>query len=303
MPLSDLIPNPARTLATWPTRPAVWARPADRFRDLLTLSEVDELIDTECLAARNVVLIKDGTVLERHTYIDGDMPRPGAVRAHLNNGGTVSIRQLQTIKPSLSRLQREIQEETGCQVHVNAYYTPPKSQGLKYHYDPYVTLIVQLSGRKKWPLQPPLVENPMLEYGNFLGRGFTHDERVFLAQTPPAETFTLSPGSVFWLPRGYVHSPYTDGDEPSLHLTFAIKERTYHWVAEQMTREVLDQALVDPAIRAQVAVGGLGSDTEAAVAHMREYLIGALLLMDSKEIAELATAAARQPGAVVSARR
>ncbi|MFJ9128959.1 JmjC domain-containing protein [Streptomyces sp. NPDC102340] len=303
MPLAELIPDPARTLASWPRRPALWPHTADQYRDLLTLDEVRELIDTECVAARSVVLIKDGKVLERHAYVDGDMPRRGAVRAHLDDGGTVSLRQLQTLKPSLARLQREIQAETGCQVHVNAYLTPPNSQGLKYHYDPYVTLIVQLSGRKKWPLHEPLVENPMLEYGNFLGRGFTRDERMFLAQTPPAQTFTLTPGSVFWLPRGYVHSPYTDGDEPSLHLTFAIKERTYHWLAEQMTNEVLEQALVDPALRAEIQMGGFGGDPEAAVRYMREYLIGALVLMDPKEIAELATAAARDAGAVVSARR
>ncbi|KQX52809.1 hypothetical protein ASE09_06015 [Streptomyces sp. Root66D1] len=53
-------------------------------------------------------------------------------------------------------------------MHVNAYLTPPGAQGLKYHYDPYVTLIVQLAGRKAWPLHPPFVENPTTEYGNFL---------------------------------------------------------------------------------------------------------------------------------------
>ncbi|MER8044362.1 cupin domain-containing protein [Streptomyces sp. NPDC094032] len=115
-----------------------------------------------------------------------------------------------------SVLRREIQGETGCLVHVNAYLTPPGAQGLKYHYDPYVTLIVQLSGRKAWPLHPPFVENPMTEHGNFLERGFTREERHHLAHTAPVRTFTLEPGDVFWLPRGFVHSPYAVGHEPSL---------------------------------------------------------------------------------------
>lgn len=253
MPLADLVDDVPRLLEQWPTQPTLFRRSPRALADLLSIDEVNALVDAECIAARNIVLIKDGKVLDRYTYIDGEMPRPGAIRAHLGRGGTVSVRQLQSVKPSLSNLQREIQDETGCLVHVNAYVTPPGTQGLKYHYDPYVTLIVQLAGRKTWPLHPPFVENPTIEHGNFLERGFTLQERRYLANTPPAQTFTLEPGDVFWLPRGYVHSPYAEGDETSLHLTFALKERTYHWLATELTREVLSQALVDPALRAEIA--------------------------------------------------
>lgn len=292
MPLADLVDNVPQILKQWPTEPTLFRRSPKDFERLLTIDEVNGLVDAECLAARNVVLIKDGKVLERYTYIDGEMPRPGVVRAHLDDGGTISIRQLQTVKPSLSLLQREIQQETGCLAHVNAYMTPPDSQGLKYHYDPYVTLIVQLAGRKTWPLHPPIVPNPMKEYGNFLGRGFTDDERHYLANTPPSQSFTLEPGDVFWLPRGYLHSPHTVGDETSLHLTFALKERTFHWLAERMVEEILAQALVDPALRAEIPPSDLLTAPEQAIEYARKYLLGALLLQEPKEVAELARKAA-----------
>ncbi|MFJ8668109.1 JmjC domain-containing protein [Streptomyces sp. NPDC093600] len=292
MPLADLADHVPQILEKWPAQPMLFRRDPRALAALWCAEEVNALVDAECIAARNVVLIKDGKVLERHTYIDGDMPRPGAIRAHLYNGGTMSVRQLQTIKPSLRILQREIQDETGCLVHVNAYMTPPGAQGLKYHYDPYVTLIVQLSGRKTWPLHPPFVENPMTEHGNFLGRGFTREERHYLANTAPAQSFTLEPGDVFWLPRGYVHSPYTEGDEPSLHLTFALKERTFHWLASEMTHEILSQALADPALRAEIPPAGLLASPDAAIQWTREYLIGALLLLEAEHVAELARRAA-----------
>ncbi|MFG2642984.1 JmjC domain-containing protein [Streptomyces sp. NPDC048370] len=297
MPLADLVDDVPQILEQWPTQPTLFRRSPGALAALWSIEEVNALVDAECIAARNIVLIKEGKVLERHTYIDGEMPRRDAIRAHLDSGGTISVRQLQTVKPSLSILRREIQEETGCLVHVNAYMTPTGAQGLKYHYDPYVTLIVQLSGRKTWPLHPPFVENPTTEHGNFLERGFTLQERQYLATTPPAQTFTLEPGDVFWLPRGYVHSPYTDGDETSLHLTFALKERTYHWLASEVTREVLSQALVDPALRAEIAPAQLLTSPEAAVRWTREYLIGALLLLEPGIMAELARkAAARVAG-------
>lgn len=294
MPLADLVDDVPRILEHWPTRPTLHHRSPRALAALWSLAEVNALVDSECLPARNVVLLKDGKVLERHTYTEasGDMPRPGAVRSHLDGGGTLSVRQLQTVKPSLSLLRREIQEETGCLVHVNAYMTPPGAQGLKYHYDPYVTLIVQLAGRKTWPLHPPFVENPMTEHGNFLERGFTPAERHYLANTPPEQAFTLEPGDVFWLPRGFVHSPYTEGDETSLHLTFALKERTFYWLAAEMTRDILAQALADPALRAEIAPTRLLSCPEKAVRWTREYLVGALLLTEPARMAELARRAA-----------
>ncbi|MEV8623505.1 cupin domain-containing protein [Streptomyces sp. NPDC051079] len=293
MPLADLVDDVPEILKNWPTEPLLFRRDPGALARLWSLDEVGALVDAECLPARNVVLLNDGKVLERYTYIDGEMPRAGAIRAHLDSGGTVSVRQLQTVKPSLSVLRREIQSETGCPVHVNAYLTPPGAQGLKYHYDPYVTLIVQLSGRKAWPLHPPFVENPMTEHGNFLERGFTQEERHHLAHTAPVQTFTLEPGDVFWLPRGYVHSPYAMDGEPSLHLTFALKERTFHWLASEMTREILSQALVDPALRAEVPPGELLGDPGDAIRWTREYLIGALLLLEPGDVADLARKATR----------
>ncbi|MBT2442220.1 cupin-like domain-containing protein [Streptomyces sp. ISL-36] len=292
MPLADLVDDVPEILKKWPTRPTLFRRDPGDLAHLWSLDEVDALIDAECVPARNVVLLKDGRILERYAYVDGDMPRTGALRAHLDDGGTISVRQLQTVKPSLSHLRREIQDETGCLVHVNAYLTPPGAQGLKYHYDPYVTLIVQLAGRKTWPLHPPFVENPTTEHGNFLERGFTPEELRHLAHTAPAQSFTLEPGDVFWLPRGYVHSPYTVGDGTSLHLTFALKERTFHWLASEMAGEILSQALVDPALRAEISPAALLSAPDAAIRWTREYLIGALLLLESGHVAELARKAA-----------
>ncbi|MGW3272276.1 JmjC domain-containing protein [Streptomyces kronopolitis] len=294
MSLTALLDNPASVMTSWPKEPLLFHHDPADFADLLTLAEVDDLIDSECLPMRNLVLIKDGALIERRLFGSDEMPYPGAVRKHLDEGGTISLRQLHTVKPTLTRITRALQEETGCLVHVNAYMTPGGEQGLKYHYDPYVTLIVQVAGRKTWPVHQPIVENPMKEHGNFLERGFTHEERMHLANTPPVQSYTLEPGDVFWLPRGYLHSPYNDGDETSLHLTFAMKERTPHWVAEQMASEILEQAIVDPALRAELPPAELFGNPAAAIEEMRQYLIGALLLMNPVEMAERLQRSARR---------
>ncbi|MFF4168639.1 JmjC domain-containing protein [Streptomyces sp. NPDC001744] len=287
MPLSDLVDNVPEVLTRWPGKPLLSERDPNSFAHLLTLAEVNALVDAHCLAARNVVLLKDGEIIGRETYVSGDMPRPGAIRAHLDQGGTITLRDLQALKPAVSRLRDEIRQETGCRVHINAYMTPPGGHGLTYHYDPYATLIIQVAGRKAWPLHPPVVRNPMGEHGAFEERGFTREEWQWLATTPPAQTITLEPGRVLWLPRGYIHAPYTVGEETSLHLTVALKERTRHWLAERVAAEVLAQALVDPALRAEVPPAELLDAPGSAIERARTYLLGALLTMTPDDVAGL----------------
>lgn len=294
--LERLIDNVDEVLTRWPREPQRYRRDPASFECFLTLDEVKRLVDTECLAMRNVVLLKDSKITEKFRYADGDMPCRGSVRAHLDDGGSISLRSLERLKPSIAELYHGLHEETGYLVHVNAYLTPAGAQGLKYHYDPYVTLILQLSGSKTWPVHRPFVQNPVKEYGSFHTDGFTAEQRHFLANTAPALSFTLEPGDVLWLPRGYAHSPYTVGNEPSLHLTVAFKERTLHWVAERLAEEVLAQALVDPALREEVPPAEVTTGPRRAIEEMRQYLIGALLLMKDDQAAELVRAAARRTG-------
>ncbi|MGW0996411.1 JmjC domain-containing protein [Streptomyces sp. NPDC002520] len=287
MPLADLVPDTADLLSDWPTEPRIYHHGASAFDSLLTMAEVDALIDHDCLPNRNVRLIRDGeTVDDREYSATPDMPNPGAVRRYLDEGCSLSIRRLQTIKPSLSILRREVARETGYETHFNAYLTPPKQHGLRYHFDPYVTLVIQIHGTKLWPLHRPFVEHPVEEYANFRRRGFTPDEREYLANTAPVQEVILKPGDVFWLPRGWVHSPHNrNGDEPSLHLTFALKQRTLHWAAEELAGVLTRHLLDDPEARDGITPAHLLDKPEAIVEDVRHILIGALMAMDTEETA------------------
>jgi hypothetical protein len=286
MPLAELVPDAAELLGNWPTDPRIYHHGEHAFDALLTMSEVDSLIDHDCLPNRNVRIIRDGeTVDDREYSATPDMPNPGAVRRYLNDGCSLSIRRLQTIKPALSLLRREVAQETGYETHFNAYLTPPRQHGLRYHFDPYVTLVIQIHGRKVWPLHRPFVENPVEEYENFRRRGFTSDERKHLATVAPVQEVTLEPGDVFWLPRGWVHSPHNrDGDEPSLHLTFALKQRTLHWAVEEVAGVLARHILDDAEARDGIPPARLLGDTQAIVEDVREIFGGALMKMDAKEM-------------------
>lgn len=291
----------AAVLANWPTEPILIPE-GDRedpeyFDSLLTLQQVDEWIDLECLSRQYLAVVKDGHSIDPRAYAtDGEkMPRRGTIRQYLNEGHTVSLRGLHERETGIAILCQDLARETGHLVHANAYLTPRRSAGLRYHYDPYVTLVVQLAGEKVWPIHPPVFENPMREYGDFMLTGFTNDYLQHLANTVPPIQYRLTPGDVLWLPRGYVHAPYVDGDESSLHLTVAIKQRTPYWVAQELVADVLKHALRDPEMRETVPPVALLADPEPAVEEMRRYLIGALAKMDVADAGKLIREAARRP--------
>jgi ribosomal protein L16 Arg81 hydroxylase len=280
--LADLIPDPVTTLTPWPTRPLHFHHDPHRFSSLLTLSQVDELIDNNCVPARNVELASpDGSLIQRYTYTDGDMPEPGYIRRHLRQGGTVSLRRMHTVRPSVSALRNAIARDTGAAVHVNAYLTPGHRQGFRYHYDSYVTLIVQLHGKKAWPVHPPLVDSPVPKRPFYEPPDFTRPQVEHLARTPPEAEYVLRPGDVFWLPRGWIHAPRTVSSEPSLHLTIAVQERTLAHLVEDISSQLTALAFADPALRAQVPLREATSVPTDSVRYLRTYLHGAIELLDA----------------------
>lgn len=195
-------------------------------------------MDAECIAMRNLVLIKDGKVRERHTYGMGDMPFPRSVRAHMRDGGTRSLRQLQTVKPALTRMRHDIQQETGCLAHINACLTPPGGQG------PRCTSTKRRwqnsGGRPRYARQNRLLGSPSpsdyppIEIKHWLDRPVAHI----------ATTFTDLVSAVDWL-KGELSAMH-----PVDAASFSIEDRVAY------SHATLRQAVAADAVYGYYAQGG-----------------------------------------------
>ncbi|MEU4178381.1 hypothetical protein [Streptomyces sp. NPDC026589] len=94
----------------------------------------------------------------------------------------------------------------------------------------------------------------------------------------------LRPGQSLLLPRGWVHNPHTlDAKARSIHLTFAIRERTPVWIAEKLVGGVIEK----DAFRRVILPGDItGQRLSAHVRDVRQALIEHLAGLDVNDFAQ-----------------
>lgn len=248
----------ADLLTTWPDKPRVYERGRTEVDEAMSLDCATELIDTGCAPPDEIAVIKAGPS-NRTAFLTGGRTDPAKLRRLWSQGYTIRFGNLQRWLPLFHRISQSIQRETGYSNYAHAFLTPGGEQGLLHHWDQQMAVIVQVAGVKTWNLWAPPVPAPMREYNE----SFRVWDDDFIPQweaAGPDLTVDLAAGQTLLLPRGWVHNPHAlDHAEPSLHLTFAIRERTPLWLAEQL----LGRAIEQPGFRRVILPGELSQSALA----------------------------------------
>ncbi|MEU2675866.1 cupin domain-containing protein [Streptomyces sp. NPDC007107] len=236
------------------------------FADLFSPEALDDVLATG-LRTSSIRLLRDnveapvtkGTVTE-----EGDSPGSApfvstdTVRAALASGHTLIIRSLQRIHPPLRRLAHELSAELGHPVRINAFITPPHSQGVDLHYDVEDVLVLQIAGSKSWELRTQPFTDPLPRHAWFHSTDRRRDE--LRTGSEPLAELVLNEGDSLYFPRGTFHSPRTREDL-SMHLTIAIPPVTRH----DLLTELVAQAVGDDDwLRGTVSLDDLENDGELA---------------------------------------
>jgi hypothetical protein len=284
MSLSLFLPKAGVTdlLTTWPDEPRVYERGRTGLDDVMAAVGLEELMDTGCVPAEEVAAICAGPS-DRHSFKTNGRTDAAKLRGLRERGYTIRLGNLQRWLPFFHRASQAIQQETCYSNYLHAFFTPAGEQGLLHHWDQQMAIIVQWEGSKTWQLWKPPVDAPMREYNESF-RVWREDFIPQWEAAGPDLTIELRAGQSLLLPRGWVHNPHALGyDEPSVHLTVAIRERTPLWLAEQLTRDLIE----DPGFRRIILPSGL---TGAALGHeleaTRSMLIAYLQGLDPVALAE-----------------
>lgn len=188
---------------TWERCPRVYrgkksTSRSDYFRDLCDLAAFQhhvEEVETPLLF---------GVDLNATRYVDGiketangQVADAESIRELWQEGCTLQVVQPQRWEPRLMALVAALERQLGCLVGVNAYLTPPGTQGLAPHHDAVELFVCQTAGSKSWRLYNPVNNHalPAMPSGDL--------DPLDLGE--PIAEITLQVGDVLYLPKGTVH--------------------------------------------------------------------------------------------------
>lgn len=291
MSLSLLLPPEglAELLADWPDKPRVYERGSTALDSLVSSASLDEWIDTGCVPAGEVAVMKAGPAVNPGAFKTRGRTDPTKLRSLYRAGYTIRLGNLQRVIPAFAGMSRAIQRETGYSNYVHAFLTPAGEQGLLHHWDQQMALIVQLAGAKTWQLWEPVYDSPMREYQESF-RVWQDDFIPSWEAAGPDMSIDLQAGQTLLLPRGWVHNPHAlNSVADSVHLTFAIRERTVLWLAEKLVA----RAVEEPEFRRVIAPGEMqGAALGVRLCETRQALVEFLDGLDVDDMSRLVREAA-----------
>ncbi|AZS38565.1 putative ribosomal oxygenase [Microbacterium lemovicicum] len=259
------------------------ARPGNEhgFEDLFTAASVDELVTRRGVRTPFIRMAREGTVLPPSAFTAsggfgaevGDQVASEKVLKEFAAGATIVLQGLHRLWPPIIDFTRELVADIGYPAQVNAYVTPPSSQGFSPHYDTHDVFVLQVAGEKHWVIHEPVLDNPLASQP----WGEVGAEVAERAKGEPAIDAVLRPGDALYLPRGWIHSATALGDT-SVHLTVGMSAYTGADVIDALLGVIRDV----PDLRASLPLGvdltdagQLEGVVTRTVARLTEALTGA----------------------------
>lgn len=185
----------------------------------LNVSDVFEKLIRKGVEIDDVTVINRGQVCDPNVYVeDGKVCCRTLISLYLN-GATLYLRKVASFIPELRKPLRRLEGELiPVVLQANLFLTPPESTGLYAHFDMHDSLIIQLSGRKKWRLWRAVESNL-----NSTELPYKHAKQLRdLAEAcEPDYSINMAEGDVMYLPRGVIHAPETE-ESSSAHLVIWI---------------------------------------------------------------------------------
>ncbi|HZW41740.1 MAG TPA: cupin domain-containing protein, partial [Agromyces sp.] len=263
------------------------------FDDLFSSAAVDELVARRGVRTPFIRMAQEGSVLAASAYTAsggfgaeiGDQVSSDKVLAEFAGGATIVLQGLHRLWPPIIDFTRALVDELGHPAQVNAYVTPPSSQGFDPHYDTHDVFVLQISGEKHWRIHAPVHVDPLRsqpweQHRAAVARAATHE---------PVIDTVLRPGDALYLPRGWIHSATALG-ETSVHLTVGMSAYTRADIVDALLSEAGDNA----ALRTSLPLGVDLRDA-ATLAPIVEQTVQTL-------IETLQQTDASRPAAILSAR-
>jgi len=203
-----------------------------KFSDLLPWSCLNEILEYHRLRPGRLRLFQDTKEIPSSEYLDTRDGREPRLRAPemtnlLAQGATLIVDEMDDLQPPVRELAVALERIFRIRIQINMYAGWRTNNGFDLHFDDHDTMILQVSGRKRWQVFKPTRLHP-----------FKKDAEDAAKPTePPIWEGVFEEGGLFYMPRGWWHIAFPM-DEPCLHLTVGFSNPTglslIHWLADQL---------------------------------------------------------------------
>jgi len=205
----------------------------DRFADLLSLAQLDEVLGTYGVKLPTIRLVRADEDIPSSEYVWRDsMVDPAQAARLFSQGATIIFGALQDRHEGMRRLCSAVAEQVCARTQTNIYLTPPDSQGFKPHWDTHDVYVLQVEGSKRWRIYGGGPEHPLQDQ--------KFDPKVHEPGEVEAE-FTLEAGEVLYIPRGIMHAAVTT-DDISLHITLGVMPYTWSDLLVDCVSELVERS-------------------------------------------------------------
>jgi hypothetical protein len=167
-----------------------------RFTCLLSWEALSRALEHHRFEPARLRLIRNGNPIDSSGYLTaiGEL-KPVALINCLSEGATLVLNSIDGMLPAIRELAEAFQENIQSRTTVNVYAGWRTQTGLDLHWDPQDTMILQVSGRKRWLVYAPTRLHPL-------------ENDVESGPEPTSEPVwegILEDGEVLYLPRLVAH--------------------------------------------------------------------------------------------------
>lgn len=241
-------------------------RDAPSFGDLASLDDLDHMVASLGLSTSRLRMVKDGSTLPPAVYsiAAGAKSRatelqvsPALVFEHFEAGATIVLESLHKYWAPLTDFCRDLELALGHPLQVNAYITPPGSQGFAVHRDDHDVFVLQVHGKKHWLVYDREPEDTRIIDG------------------------VVGPGDALYIPKGFPHAATTD-ETPSAHLTVGILTHEAIEVVRVLAGLAEEEPLFEERLSAELV-----RDPEKLRASVEHYVDELRVWLDKVDLDEL----------------
>ena len=189
---------------------------ADRFAGLFSWDELNTVLETHRLMPPRFKLFKDGQATDPMRYITPPhmgTPRldSGGLAVCLAEGASLILNDVQEVSPRLRELMQVVQAALKTDTYANLYAAWHSQKAFDLHWDPQDSIILQISGKKRWKVYKPTRLYPLED----------DLEKPVQPTGDPVWEGVMKEGDAIYIPRGWWHVVHPL-NEPSLHLTVSL---------------------------------------------------------------------------------